>query len=364
MVGGPPIYSFSLCEELSRANVEVVLLTEAYEELRKFCQDCYFFKIPQVFEIDDFYFTKIRKLYEYVKFYKPDVIHFQWTFNPRIDWVFSYFLRLQEKIKIVYTVHNILPHEQAIGEKLSLQIIYRNMRRLWVHANENKNRLINEFGIRGDKIYVIPHGNFSFYKKHFPETSPKRAREMLGISEKEKIILFFGNIRKYKGLEYLIKAFPMVVSSIKDCRLIIAGKIMYGEAPMYQGLVDKLGIKEKVILRFEFIPMEKISLFFNASDAVVLPYIECTQSGLVQLALTFGKPVVATRVGGLPEVVEEGENGYLVPPRDEYELAKAIIKLLSNDEALKEMSSYALHLSEIKYSWAKIAEKAIKLYES
>jgi len=363
VVGGPPVYSFSLCEELSKMGIEVTLLTDAHEELRRFQQSCNFLKIPRVLEKDDFYFAKVHKLYEYIKLYKPDIIHFQWTFNPRIDWIFSYFLRLQGKFKVVYTVHNILPHERAIGEKFALRVIYGNMRKLWVHAFENKSRLINEFGIKESKIYVIPHGNFSFYKRHFPDVPPKKAREILGINEDERIVLFFGSIRKYKGLEYLIRAFPAVASSIKNCRLIIAGEPLYGEF-LYQRLIDKLGIREKVILCFKFIPMREISVFFNASDVVVLPYIECTQSGLVQLALSFGKPVVATRIGGLPEVVEEGKNGYLVPPGDEFELGKAIVKLLSNNEALNEMSRYALYLSETKYSWSKIAKEAIKLYES
>ena len=167
---------------------------------------------------------------------------------------------------------------------------------------------------------MSPHPTYEHLNQ--PVLSKAEAKAVLGIRA-ERVVLFFGFIRDYKGLRYLIESLPLVRAKL-DVHLLIAGEV-WGDAKPYHELISRLGITASVTFVEKYIPNEEVARYFAASDLVVIPYVSATQSGIVQLAYGFGKPVVVSRVGGLPEVVEEGVTGYLVPPKDSASISNAVL---------------------------------------
>lgn len=297
---------------------------------------------------------------------RPHIIHFQWLVHPRED---RYFIRLLQllRFRIVYTAHNLLPlNRESSTVREAFQKIYRTVDRVIVHAEKNKKDLINEFYIEPGKISVIPHGSYDLFYIH--GTVPKEvARRRLNIANNKKVILFFGGIRKNKGLEYLIDAFQEVKERIEEVMLLVAGKGGGRDEAGYKyyaNLVSRLYSCDGVIFVEQYIPVGEVGHYFSAADVVVLPYINVYQSGVLLLAYAAGRPVVVTDTGGLGEVVEAGKSGFVVPPKDIKALAQAIITILQSADRIEEMSRHAQYLAETEYSWESIALKTIDTYQS
>uniref|UniRef100_UPI002ACD6516 glycosyltransferase n=1 Tax=Chloroflexus sp. TaxID=1904827 RepID=UPI002ACD6516 len=149
------------------------------------------------------------------------------------------------------------------------------------------------------------------------------------VPDRRRILLFFGFVRPYKGLEYLIQALAHARSQI-DAHLLVVGEI-WGSLAYYQRYAAEFGVADAITFVNRYVPNEELPPIFAAADVVVLPYVSATQSAVVQLALGFGKPVITTNVGGLPEVVQDGVNGLIVPPQDAMALAQAIVRYFQAD---------------------------------
>ena len=162
------------------------------------------------------------------------------------------------------------------------------------------------------------------------EADPSGARARLGVNC-EKVLLFFGFIREYKGLRYLLQSLPLILDRF-PVHLLVAGESWEDVRP-YRELVERLHLEERVTMHARYIPDEVVPIYFAAADLVVVPYTSATQSGIVQLAHGFRKPVVVGKVGGIPEAVEPGRTGYLVPPRDPRAIADAVIRFFSSGGA-------------------------------
>ena len=149
---------------------------------------------------------------------------------------------------------------------------------------------------------------------NFGDIIPKEAaRKKLGLPENENIILFFGFIRKYKGLDLLFEAMANVRIKNSGIRLLVAGEF-YEDAKQYQEQIERLGIKDRLILKTDFIPDSEVKYYLCAADAVIQPYRNATQSGVTPLAYHFEKPMVVTKVGGLPSLVPDKKVGLVVEP--------------------------------------------------
>ncbi len=359
VVGGPMIHAYLFCEALFKEGMEVIYL---HDQGYKFPEYHPSYKVFGIFDENAGYFARLAQLSNYLKEYKPEVLHFMWTFNPRKDWLSSYLLTYL-KPEVVYTVNNIIPHEPAFGERQAMKKIYQKVDKLHVFNQWSKNELVENFKIKPEKIRVIPLGNYSYYRR-FCQVTKEEARKVLNLKLEEKVILFFGAIRDYKGVEYLLKSYPIVLKKIPNSKLVVAGSLKRQDIAKYCDLIKQLGIEENTMFTPLFIPEEICMVYFLAADLVVLPYLECTCSAIIQIAFAFGRPVISTNVGGLPELVEEGKNGLLIPPKDEANLAEAIIDLLTDEKRLEEMGRYAQYVSEQKYNWKNIAQEMIKFYSS
>lgn len=200
---------------------------------------------------------------------------------------------------------------------------------------------------RGNSFIVMSEEDFAFLRRALPwahirgTTHPPydvfsrqpmaqaEARAKLGLREDEKVLLFFGFVRRYKGLRHLIKALPAVREHL-PAKLLVVGEFWEDERS-YRELIQQLGLDDAVELHNTYVPNEAMSVYFSASDVVMLPYLEATQSGVVQVAMGFEKPMIATSVGGMPEVVQDGETGLIVPPADVGALEQAILRFFADD---------------------------------
>ena len=347
--GGFTEYVTELANALSKTQEVILMLPENHltnDHLSNIASSvqCDFFYLPR--QINPRCLLVMKEIYGKIDKHKPDVIHIQ---SHGHLWFFSIFTKLK-KYPIINTVHDPKPHlgEERFIHNFIIQNGINNTHRFIVHGEYLKSQMSDFYNIPSNCISVIPHGNFSVYKN-------KTNSEFI---EDKKSILFFGRLWKYKGLQYLIKAEPLISKKVKDYKIVLA---FHGEEfSKYSKLIQN---SEKFEIHNRYIPMEEVSDFFNRASIVVLPYVEASQSGIVAISFAFGKPVIVTNVGSLPEVVIDGETGIIVPPKDEVALADAIIKLLYDDSLRKNMGEKAYKYSSTELSWNKIAKSTVEAYK-
>lgn len=285
----------------------------------------------------------IASILRQIKEQNPDVVHVLSGFL----WM-DLALPLLRRCPLITTVHDAQIHpgdreSSSFGHSLE----WKCATQVSVHAEAIKQQLVEERGVAAEKIHVIPHGTYDFYQQW--------ARDE--IKEQENTILFFGRIWDYKGLQYLIEAEPLITARIPNARIVIAGR--GDDFSKYERMMVN---RENFIVLNERIPDEQVAQLFQEATIVVCPYIEASQSGVLAIANTFGKPVVATTVGGIPEMIEHGKTGLLVPPCDARSLADAIVSLLQNHSLRQQMRQYALHTSQTELSWSSIARRTMSVY--
>lgn len=242
---------------------------------------------------------------------------------------------------------------------------YKNFSAIFFHARENCEKFLSLFPfVSNKKTHIIPHGNSGWLLKYFPNNHDLNSiRQRYGWKPGQRVILFFGLLAPSKGVEDLIEAFALIRAS-SDAKLLIAGyPTKHFNLDALKAQLAALGLTEHIALDLRYIPLEEIGALMGLATVAVYPYRSSTQSGALQVAYTFGRPVIATAVGGLPEAVEHGRSGFLVPANSPPELANGILKLVTNPELAKVMGEYARHLSETRFSWKTVARHMVKVYD-
>ena len=298
----------------------------------------------------------------YLRLRKNDVIHIQWV-SPLLTPLQYVILQLNRwfaKKPIVMTCHNIEPHESTIFDKVFTRLIFSYVDHFIVHAEQNRTRLERDYGIPSPRVHVVRHGTFGYFRRW--KTKPKK--ELLadaGLTGK-KVILFFGYIREYKGLRYLIRAMPKILQDHKDAVLVVAGEL-WQQWKTYEGELVAAGVKDKVKVYPKFIADKDVHKFFDLADVVVLPYhnTEQTISGPLLVSLAFAKPTVVAVTGGIAEMIQDGKNGLLVQGGDSSVLAEKIGMLLKDPQLQRKIGAAALKTSD-KFAWDKVAEEIYAVY--
>jgi len=289
---------------------------------------------------------------------KGDIIHAQWWSHvlAPIYFVILSICKVRGK-KIIITVHNVVPHENNGINNFLNRIVLVFGDNFIAHNDRNKESLSNFYHIPQEKISVIPHGILE--PVSIKGVSKKEAREYLKVPQDKRVVLHFGHIRDYKGLDVLLKSLKFIAKEISDVILIIAGQ-PWVDWKKYEKIIKENNLGDYIVKKLDFIPPSEVEYYFSASDIVVLPYKYFdSQSGIGALALPFKKPLVVTNVGGLPDFVkDERVIARLNNPED---LARKITQVLKNDDLLEKLSNDSEELA-IKYNWDEIAEKTIKLY--
>lgn len=251
--------------------------------------------------------------------------------------------------KIVCIADNVVPHEHRPGDTIFTKYFVKPIDAFITMSD----KVLNDLLAFSQKPAVkVVHPLYDNFGEQVPK---KEARERLSLPANEKIILFFGFIRKYKGLDILLEA--MQDQRIKDAgiKLLVAGEF-YENRKDYDDLIQQLGISEQLILRTEFIADSEVKWYLSAADFVIQPYRQATQSGVTPLAYHFEKPMLVTNVGGLPDLVPDGKVGVITEPNPGA-IADGILQLYQSGE-----SFFLDHLREEKkkYSWQKLAEAILQ----
>ena len=273
------------------------------------------------------------QLYRRVRADHPDVLILQWWvpyWTPCLT-VISSLIKRNTETKIMFICHNVVPHEGGgvIDRRLALTVL-RLGDALLVHSEQDRYRLLAL--LPNARVIKAQIPSYSELVRHDDSSRVAALRRDLGIAEHAPVLLFFGFVRPYKGLEYLIQAMARVRERLPDAHLLVVGEFWISPE-FYQRYASEFGVAQAMTVVNRYVPNEDLQPYFDLADVVVLPYVSATQSAVVQLAFGFGKPVITTRVGGLYEVVEDGVNGLVVPPQDEGALAEAIIRYFSEDLA-------------------------------
>ena len=286
----------------------------------------------------------IRGLLRRINDFNPDVIHYQ-----RGHLWFNLALPFLRRYPLVLTIHDPRHHLGDRSSRRTPQLIldmgYRRADQVIVHARQLADDVVNTLRIPAEKVHVISHVAIG------DRATPPEVRE------EENHVLFFGRIWEYKGLEYLIRAEPLITAQIPTAKIVIAGR---GENfAKYRAMMTH---PENFIVRNEWISDAERAELFQRASVVVLPYVEATQSGVVPIAYTHAKPVVATMTGGLPEAVDHGNTGYLVPPRDEAALADFVVRLLRDKQLRQRMGAQGKAKLEAESAPAVVTAQTMDVY--
>lgn len=251
---------------------------------------------------------------------------------------------------VVLTIHDPFPHTGEASERRAKEYrgAMRAAKKFVLLNDKQKLKFIQAYNLKPEQVFVNHLGKYDCVEAF---TKPN-------VKEKPHSILFFGRISPYKGIEYLCEAMVKVHAAVPDVTLTIAGggKLYFDITP-YQDLCYI-----KVINRY--VDMQELTGLLQAHEVVAVPYTDATQSGVIQTAFSMDKLVVATNVGGIGEIVKDGNTGLLVPPRDADALADALIKMLTDEELKGKIKVNIPHVFDGKFSWEEIAKKYIEVYRS
>jgi len=255
------------------------------------------------------------------------------------------------KTKCVALVHNMIPHEPSVLDKLFAPYFVKSQDG-FVALSESVVKDIEKVESVKCKVASAkkpktfsPHPIYDHYGERM---SKKEACAALGLDAKKEYMLFFGLVRAYKGLDILLDAFGMVKEKLSDLQLIIAGEF-YEDEEKYTNQIARLGLNERVVVRNEFVPDSDLRKYFGAADLVVQPYKTATQSGVTQVAFHFEKPMLVTNVGGLGEIVHDHKMGYACAPSAEA-IAEDLLDYFTKGR--QEVYTAYLQKEKTKYAWS------------
>jgi glycosyltransferase involved in cell wall biosynthesis len=369
-----PPYDHSLAVALAQQGCEVVLVTTQpmskpwIKGLPYECWDIFYQvtrKVPN---------KKIRtylkglehpwdsvRLFQRLSAWKPDIIHFQWLPFPAVD---GLFLRLFRKIApLVLTVHDTEPFGGVPSSRLQLvglSAAFRCFDHYIVHTQYSKEALMRQLALHEYRVTVIPMGAFTYYRELISDMGEAiQAPQLVG----KKNVLFLGVLKQYKGVDILLEAFARLPESLKKKAVLqIVGYPRMPVEPL-RAIARRLGIDDQVFWDLRFVEEKEVAAYFAQADVVVLPYRRIDQSAVLMVALAFGKPVIASCVGGLAEIIKDGIHGFLVKPGDVESLAQALTCILADDELRMRMASAVQRLANEELSWDTVAKQTIQLYE-
>ncbi|HWT89974.1 MAG TPA: glycosyltransferase family 4 protein [Solirubrobacterales bacterium] len=357
-----PPYDRALAAALARAGAEVELLTSRFlygpvppaEGYR--VEECFYrrtaargldarARLP--FKVAE----HLPDMLRFRRYVGADVVHYQWLTIPPLD------VRLLPPLRPrVMTAHYILPPRPSRRQAMGARRVFGAMDAVVAHSEHGAARLRDEVGLDPAKVRVIPHGAFDYLTK-LPEEKPLPP-ELEGAEG--PVILCFGLLRPYKGIENLLEAYGRLVrdGATGDAELWIVGNPRMDVAPLRRQAAEAGG---RVRFVTRFVDDAEVPAIFRRADLVVLPYLDAEHSGVLYTGLAFGRPLVLSAVGGFPEVAETGA-ARLVPPGDTAALASTLRELVADESARAELAAAATRAATGPFSWDETARRTLDLY--
>lgn len=357
-------YSYSLANAIQSRGINIKMVIDQKQE-----QENAGFERVKLFNTDEKNVGKFSKLINYIRSYKKiykmiqeehiDVLHTQWVIFSPLDYWFLNKIKKKCGVRLVTTIHDILPFNEKFYDRNFHKKIYTLSDAIIVQAENNVKRFQSLFPELEKKVSMIPHGHFLEYAEIVDSSE---AKSYLKLDPNKINLLFFGQIKKVKGVGILLEAFAKICSKYPNVQLIIAGSVWKDDFSHYQKIIDDNHMENQVITDIRYIPDEEIKYYYSAADVCMMPYTDVYQSGVIQLVYAYKKTAVATRIGAFKEVVIDGKTGFMCEPNDVDSLAKAIEKAIQNQSSLGEFGEDGYKYIKEKFSWDKIAEQIKVLY--
>jgi len=346
--------------------------------VRKNIEDYYFIMLDKILknlgvklyypEKIDLFFPIFRNLVKY----NCKILHIHWLYNAGFylknvfQLIFKLLIFIVEiilvkyllKVKIIWTVHNLYAHDSKFPsiERIGKIWFSKQADKITCHCNSALNKIVKNFKVDVKKIQVIPHGH---YLNCYKNTITKyEAKKILNLDEKELIFLYFGRIKPYKGIDYLINSFNSLNLN-SDAKLLVVGKVFNKEIGKF--LIKSSQENKNIILYLKRIEDDDIQVYMNASDVVIIPYRQILTSGLILLAMTFAKPIIAPKIGCIKDILDK-KGAVLYDLEDNAGLRNAMEKIFNLREKLDIMGNYNYQKVK-KYDWNDIGLKFLKIYD-
>lgn len=262
--------------------------------------------------------------------------------------------------RIVVTAHDVESFTGARDKKKSQEIL-SSVDKVIAHNEVSKKELLNKIEIPSDMVTVIPHGNYVDYVKVSPDRA--EARKAIGLSDQDKVILFFGQIKAVKGLDILLRSLPQVTERYTDLKLVIAGKVWKDDFSIYENLIRDNGLDRNVIRHIHYIPDSKVADYYRVADLVVLPYRKIYQSGVLLMAMSYSVPVLVSDIAGMTEIIMDGKTGYVFKSEDVSDLSAKLVNIFSDIDDKERVGGAGFEKVSSEYDWGLIGRKTNELYE-
>ncbi|MCU0359702.1 MAG: glycosyltransferase [Bacteroidia bacterium] len=360
--GGPAQFNENLCRELNQQGHNAQIISYALQYPNFLFPGSSQFELNAKAPKDLLIHTLINsinpfnwlKVARFIKKEKPDFILFRYWlpfFGPCLG---SIGRLVKSKTTVLALTDNILPHEKRLGDKMFTRYFIKSCHGFIAMSR----KVIDDISLFTDtqnRAYS-PH---PMYETYGEAVSKDAARKKLGLNSNDKLVLFFGLIRHYKGLDLLIEAMSAKAIKQNNIKLLIAGEF-YDDSEKYKSLITRLGLWDNVILHEKFIANEDVKYYFCASDLVAQTYRNATNSGVTMVGYFYEKPMLVTNVGGLKEIVTNGICGFVVEP-EPLVIAEKIQLYFSKN--LETQMSIAVHEEKKKYQWPEFIRVLMELYE-
>ena len=365
--GGMDYYDFGLCEGLDEAGIKVTLYT-CDETLHK-TGARYEVRFPYrgIYGKDPAWLRGMRyirgsfRALMSAKLSQARIAHFHFFHVGPLE-LLNVLLAKLLSFKVVVTAHDVRSFAESLSIPWMVKEAYRASDLIIAQSGVSKRELTEVLGEPEAKIAVVPHGNYLHVIEEVPTRREARAR--IGLSKEARVLLFFGQIKEIKGLDILLRAMPRLVRKHPNTVLLVAGKVWKDDFRRYREQIDELGISDNCVLHVRYIPNSEVSYYYGAADLVVLPYRRIYQSGVLLMAMSYGKPVVASDIEGMAEMIADGDNGYLFSSGDAEALAEKLIGALSDLGELGAAGKRGLlHVKE-HHDWKQIGEMTVSCYRA
>jgi len=359
--GGIAQYSGAMCNALAGEHeVRAVSYSMQYPKLlykhpQRDEKNTTFRYDPAVYPLNTLSPFSWHKTAKLIRQERPDLVIVQW-WHPWFAPCYASVLRkVRKTAPVLFVCHNVLPHEGFPLKERLARAVLRKGSAFIVHSGQDEADLKR---LVPDPLFVhAVHPTYNHFRKR--GISRAEARIELGIPEDREMLLFFGYIREYKGLKHLIRALPAIKAARPKTHLYVVGDFFENNKEEYLQLIAETNTAADLTLVDGYLPDDEVEPYFAAADLCVLPYESATQSGVIQISYSFGVPVVATDVGGLPEVVPDGKTGFVVPPKDQEALAAAVARFF--EEGRAEEFAANIEKENERYSWDRMTEHIDRL---
>lgn len=364
--GGMDYYDFGLCAGISSTGVDVSLYTcdktitpsnAPFNVIRNY---------KNIYGNDKAWKRGLRYLKGSIKSIaiarkESRICHFHF-FHVGTLQIIDFLLAKILGLRTVITAHDVESFVENLESPFLSRWVYHNCNMVIAHNKTSLQELTTRIGLPESRIRVIPHGNYLHALRNLPDQ--KIARAALNIPNKSNVILFFGQIKNVKGLDLLIDSMPLVLQKHPNTLLLIAGKPWKSDFSVYQSQIERLNIQDNCMLHIRYIADEDVPLYYSAADIVTLPYRRIYQSGVVLMAMSYGKAVLVSDLPGMLEIVKDLVNGYVFKQGDTKCLAEKLDHAITN-EAQRSRISYQgyLHVRDF-YDWNEIGILTRRLYET